>query len=116
MPNVLGMFNQAKINTFTTEVQRLMDVAITTFTKDALQNSGKSVFYSSVDSDLLKTKKLAMSGNTKDYYPYEEERRLFYVALTRCKRKVYLFVPIKNPSIFIEELLKMNKKINIREK
>ena len=68
MPNVLGMFNQAKINTFTTEVQRLMDVAMTTFTKDALQNSGKSVFYSSVDFDSLKTKKLAMSGNTKDYY------------------------------------------------
>lgn len=68
MPNVLGMFNQAKINTFTTEVQRLMDVAMTTFTKDALLNSGKSVFYSSVDFDSLKTKKLDMSGNKKDYF------------------------------------------------
>lgn len=36
----------------------------------------------------------------------EEERRLLYVALTRTKNHVYLFVPKKNPSIFIEELKK----------
>ncbi len=35
-----------------------------------------------------------------------EERRLFYVALTRSKTKVFLFVPYKNYSIFIKELLK----------
>ncbi len=39
-------------------------------------------------------------------YPYYEERRLFYVALTRTKNDVYLFVPRKNPSIFIEEIHK----------
>ena len=27
-------------------------------------------------------------NNTKDYYPYEEERRLFYVALTRTKNRM----------------------------
>ena len=36
----------------------------------------------------------------------EEERRLFYVALTRCKNKVYLFVPIHKESIFIKEIKK----------
>ncbi len=41
---------------------------------------------------------------TKDTYPYSEERRLFYVALTRTKNKVFLLVPQKSPSIFIEEL------------
>ncbi len=41
-----------------------------------------------------------------DKYPYSEERRLFYVALTRTKNKVYLFTPIKNESIFIKELKK----------
>ncbi len=35
----------------------------------------------------------------------EEERRLFYVALTRTKNYVYLLIPQKNPSIFVEELL-----------
>lgn len=52
----------------------------------------------------------------KEFYPYDEERRLFYVALTRCKKRVYLFVPKDNPSMFIEELLKMNKNIFIWEK
>ena len=41
-----------------------------------------------------------------DKYPYSEERRLFYVALTRTKNKVYLFIPLKNESIFIKELKK----------
>ena len=34
----------------------------------------------------------------------EEERRLFYVALTRTKNHIYLLIPQKNPSIFVEEL------------
>lgn len=55
-------------------------------------------------------------NNYKKYYPYDEERRLFYVALTRCKKRVYLFVPKSNPSIFVKELLKMNKKIFTWEK
>ena len=42
----------------------------------------------------------------KDTYPYEEERRLFYVALTRTKNYCYLFVDKENPSLFITELLK----------
>ena len=39
----------------------------------------------------------------------EEERRLFYVALTRAKRNCYLFVPREKPSIFVRELLKNYK-------
>ncbi len=30
-----------------------------------------------------------------EHYPYAEERRLFYVALTRTKNKVYLLTPLK---------------------
>ena len=41
-----------------------------------------------------------------DYYPYEEERRLFYVALTRTRNNIYLLVPKSNYSIFIKELMK----------
>ena len=46
----------------------------------------------------------------KDIYPFEEERRLFYVGLTRTKNYCYLFVPKNNPSIFVEELVKYYKK------
>lgn len=45
-----------------------------------------------------------------DYYPYEEERRLFYVALTRTRNNIYLLVPKSNYSIFIKELMKNYKK------
>ncbi len=46
----------------------------------------------------------------KDLFPYEEERRLFYVALTRTKNNCYLFVEKNNPSIFVKELTKKYKK------
>lgn len=39
----------------------------------------------------------------KEAYPNAEERRLFYVALTRAKEKVYL-IPNSTPSSFISEL------------
>ena len=43
----------------------------------------------------------------KEYYPYEEERRLFYVALTRTKNEVYLLIPTNKKSVFVDELKKM---------
>ncbi len=46
----------------------------------------------------------------KDIYPYEEERRLFYVAITRTKNHCYLYINKKNSSIFIEELIKDYRK------
>ena len=39
-----------------------------------------------------------------DTYPYSEERRLFYVALTRAKKKVILLTQRGNESIFVHEL------------
>lgn len=45
----------------------------------------------------------------EEKYPYAEERRLFYVALTRAKEKVFIFTPKKNPSIFVKELEKIIK-------
>lgn len=47
-----------------------------------------------------------------DNYPYSEERRLMYVALTRTKNKAYLLVPKKNQSEFIIEIKKIIKKSN----
>lgn len=49
---------------------------------------------------------LRFVNDYKEYFPYEEERRLFYVALTRCKKKVYLFAPEDNPSCFVKEISK----------
>ena len=43
--------------------------------------------------------------SVKEKYIYAEERRLFYVALTRTKNYAYLLVPRKNPSEFVKELV-----------
>ena len=40
-----------------------------------------------------------------DDFMYAEERRLFYVALTRAKQRVYLIVDMANASEFVVELL-----------
>lgn len=40
-----------------------------------------------------------------DEYPHAEERRLFYVALTRAKSVVYILAPRKSRSLFVTELL-----------
>ena len=58
-------------------------------------------------------KLLRFVSKNKINYPYDEERRLFYVALTRTKEKVYLYTPT-NSSIFVNELIDdYRKKIDI---
>jgi len=49
---------------------------------------------------------LRFVSKNDEKYLYEEERRLFYVALTRTKNYVYLMTQKNNSSIFIEELLR----------
>jgi DNA helicase-4 len=38
-------------------------------------------------------------------YPYAEERRLFYVALTRARHRVYIIADMANTSGFVQELM-----------
>lgn len=52
---------------------------------------------------------LRFVSKNNEKYPYSEERRLFYVALTRTKGYVYLLTQKNNSSIFVEELLKNYK-------
>ncbi len=68
MPNVLGMFNEAKQNTFVVDVQKIVDTSVTKFTSDSLTNGGKSMFYSSVENDILNTKKLDIDAPGKEYF------------------------------------------------
>ena len=49
-------------------------------------------------------------------FDYSEERRLFYVALTRTKNRVFILTPHNNPSSFVLELIKdYADKINLHE-
>ena len=44
-----------------------------------------------------------------DQYPYGEERRLFYVAITRAKVKTYILYDRRFPSVFVDEFLHPGK-------
>lgn len=63
--------------------------------------SGTYGFPSTIDDDPVLA--LAMTGD--DGYPHSEERRLFYVALTRARRAVTVLTITGQESPFIEELL-----------
>ena len=64
---------------------------------------GKYGFPSQVEDDpVLELVKSEEDKKVK----FAEERRLFYVALTRTKNKVYLVAPTHEPSLFLEELAK----------
>ncbi len=62
---------------------------------------------------IVDSKILRFVSSASDKYPYSEERRLFYVALTRTKNYTFLLVPKSNESIFVREL-KRNYKNKIK--
>ena len=58
---------------------------------------------------IVDSKILRFVSSDSDKFPYSEERRLFYVALTRTKNYTFLLVPKNNESIFVKELKKNYK-------
>lgn len=44
-----------------------------------------------------------------DHFPYGEERRLFYVAITRAKVKTWVLYDARFPSVFVDEFLRPEK-------
>lgn len=44
-----------------------------------------------------------------DRFPYGEERRLFYVAITRAKVKTWILYDARFPSVFVDEFLRPEK-------
>ena len=57
---------------------------------------------------------LALAMPRPDDYPDAEERRLFYVALTRARQRVILLTQNQNPSPFIFELLGESQSANVK--
>ena len=67
-------------------------------------NDGRWGFPSKVEDDpLLELVLPPVSGGA---YPFAEERRLFYVAMTRARNGAYLVTDPVRPSTFVTELLK----------
>ena len=63
-----------------------------------------------IPSKIQNSEYLMYVSSKEDEYMYSEERRLFYVALTRTENTVTLLVNKDNPSIFVSELLKDSSK------
>ena len=59
---------------------------------------------SQIDDDPLLD--LVLPPRHRTAFPHAEERRLFYVAVTRARRGVYLITDGAQPSSFVEELLR----------
>lgn len=57
-------------------------------------------FPSKVKSDPI----MDLVATKSDSFKYSEERRLFYVALTRTKNNVYIVYPSSSPSAFVKEI------------
>lgn len=66
-------------------------------------NSGIKWFPSEIKDSFL----LNMVLSQSDSFDYSEERRLFYVALTRAKQKTFILCEIWKVSSFVEEIEKM---------
>lgn len=74
--------------------------------------NGKLGFPSNLTDD--KVLNLLLQG--KEPYGHAEERRLFYVALTRAKKYVYIITDSNSKSVFIRELEQENQTKEKREK
>ncbi|MEC4724055.1 UvrD-helicase domain-containing protein [Shewanella sp. D64] len=70
-------------------------------------NDDKYGFPSKLDSDPILDALLPKL----DSYAYTEERRLFYVALSRAKRRVFIQAEIGKESVFVKELMEFNQDI-----
>ena len=58
---------------------------------------------------------IVMPPTHGDPFPFAEERRLFYVALTRARKAVYLVTDSARPSPFVREMLKDSPEVKIRD-
>lgn len=68
-------------------------------------NKGTFGFPSQISDDSVL--QYVLSGT--DQYPYGEERRLFYVAITRAKEKTIVMYDKRYPSVFVDEFLHPEK-------
>ena len=75
-------------------------------------SDGRYGFPCMVEDDQLM--ELVLQPSHGQPFPHAEERRLFYVGLTRAVRSAYLIADSRNPSPFVRELLKTSPEVESR--
>jgi len=74
-------------------------------------DEGRLGFPNTMEDDPL----LSLVLGEQSHYPFGEERRLFYVALTRTRGEVYLIADREHPSRFLQEILPQCEVLNPEE-
>lgn len=74
---------------------------------DYVNQNARYNFPSSFDDDPILW---LVIEDEKKSYPFSEERRLFYVGITRGKNKAFLVYNKKKESLFLKDLLSLDKK------
>jgi len=74
-------------------------------------DSGKMGFPCEISDDPL----LNLVLSKQDKFPHSEERRLFYVAVTRAKKHVFLISNPSSPSTFINEICEEDYSVNLNQ-
>ncbi len=69
--------------------------------------NGRSGFPNQIVDDPI----LNLLRNSSETFPFAEERRLFYVAITRTRNRVYLLAPITKSSRFLDDISKIHKNV-----
>ena len=76
---------------------------------DYVNQNEKYNFPSSFEDDPIL---LIITKDKNDWYLFAEERRIFYVSMTRGKKKSYLVYTTGKQSSFLEDLVELNKEQN----
>lgn len=122
--NKLNNSQDIKLNDNKIIIKNHEDMQITYLTAHKSKGlESENVIIINMDDDILgfpskieDEKLLNYVTKEKETYPYAEERRLFYVALTRTKNYVYLLVDKTKPSPFIKEIVKYKKYVEVLKK
>ena len=107
--NVMVRFNKRKIPFLTIHSSKGLE-ADYVFLLNC--NSGIYGFPSMISDDPVLDYVLSES----DHYPYGEERRVFYVAITRAKEQTYILYDVEKPSVFVTEMFDKVSKIPENER
>lgn len=98
LPDIRHRFSQLRIQSLTAHASKGLEADYVILLG---LSHGKYGFPSQIEDDPM----LSIALPATETFPHAEERRLFYVAMTRARKRVYLVVDPEAPSAFAREIM-----------